>query len=223
MTKTLCGPVSTFYRGNARKKVQIRYCIIWRCLHLMFSTTNVSDKWNMWGYERMLSYEQYPEEKSHLWLSSFGKKLISLHGGQLNVIQTYTSNRVHFIQIQSAAPSFMGIWAIRSPLKIHCYTCMSFETCRSRVIYTKLSSHRSFVINMYVVTMAWRCISPWRLHRSLQRRRQIDIFHICQQISTFWSKNNQKKKKKKEENFDSTVVNTYSMGSGLKILPWQAP
>ena len=23
---------------------KIRYCIIWRCLHLMFSTTNVSDK-----------------------------------------------------------------------------------------------------------------------------------------------------------------------------------
>ena len=56
----------------------------------------------------------------------------------------------------------MGIWAIRSSLKIHCYTCMSFKTCWSRLIYTKLSSHRSFVINMYVVTMAWRCISPWR-------------------------------------------------------------
>ena len=116
---------------------------------------------------------------------------------------------MHFIQIQSAAPSFMGIWAIRSPLKIHCYTCMSFETCWSRLIYTKLSSHRSFVINMYVVTMAWRCIPPWRFHRSLQRRRQIDIFHICQDISTFWSKNNQKK----EENFDWTVVNTENLKS----------
>ena len=56
----------------------------------------------------------------------------------------------------------MGIWAIRNPLKIHCYTCMSFKTCWSRLIYTKLSSHQTFVINMYVVTMAWRCISPWR-------------------------------------------------------------
>ena len=37
----------------------------------MFSTTNVSEKWNMQGFERMLSYEQYPEEKSRLWLSSF--------------------------------------------------------------------------------------------------------------------------------------------------------
>ena len=92
----------------------------------------------------------------------------------------------------------MGIWAIRSPLKIHCYTCMSFKTCWSRLIYTKLSSHRSYVINMYVIAMAWRCISPWSFHRSLQRRREIDIFRICQQISAFWSKNNQNKTKKKQ-------------------------
>ena len=72
----------------------------------------------------------------------------------------------------------MGIWAIWSPLKIHCYTCMSFKTCWSRLIYTKLSSHRSFVINMYVITMAWRCISPWSFHRSLQRRREMDIFNL---------------------------------------------
>ena len=77
----------------------------------------------------------------------------------------------------------MGIWAIRSPLKIHCYTCMSFETCWSRLIYMKLSSHRSFVINMYVVTMAWHCSSPRSFYRSLQKRREIDIFRICQPIS----------------------------------------
>ena len=73
----------------------------------------------------------------------------------------------------------MGIWATRSPLKIHWYTCMSFETCWSRLIYTKVSSHRSFVIKKYVITMAWRCISPWSFHRSLQRRQEMDIFHIC--------------------------------------------
>ena len=35
-----------FYSLGAirEKKLKIRYCIIWRCLHLMFSTTNVSDK-----------------------------------------------------------------------------------------------------------------------------------------------------------------------------------
>ena len=50
-----------------------RYCIIWRCLYLMFSTTNISDKWNMRGFERTLSSEQYPEEKSRVCLSSFKK------------------------------------------------------------------------------------------------------------------------------------------------------
>ena len=85
---------------------KIRYCIIWRCLHLMFSTTNVSEKWNAQGFERMLSYEQYLEEKSHI------------------------------VQIPSVAPSFIGIWAIWSPLKIQCYTCMSFKTCWSRLYFS---------------------------------------------------------------------------------------
>ena len=57
-----------------------------------------------------------------------------------------------------------------------------FKTCWSRLIYTKLSSHWSFVISMYVLTKAWRCISPWSFRRSLQRRREMNIFHICQQI-----------------------------------------
>ena len=63
----------------------------------------------MQGFEKMLSYEQYPEEKFRLWLSSFKKKLINPHGGLLDELQTNTSNRVHIIQIPSAAPSFMGI------------------------------------------------------------------------------------------------------------------
>ena len=133
---------------------------------------------------------------------------------------------MHIIQIQSAAPSFMGIWAIRSPLKIHCYTCVSFKTCWSRLIYTKLSSHRSFVINMYVVTMAWRCISPWSFHRSLQRRQEMDIFHICQQISAFWSKNNRKKKKKRgkprsnaRKHWESESINRNLSAAVLHVKP----
>ena len=122
------------------------------------------------------------------------KKLINLHGGLLDV-QTYTSNRMHIIQIPSAAPSFMGIWAIRSPLKVHWYTCMSFETCWSRLIYTKVSSHRSFVINIYVVTIAWRCISPWSFHRSPPRRREMDIFGNISRFLRILSKTNQKTKK----------------------------
>ena len=49
----------------------------------------------MHGFGRMLSYEQYPEEKSRLWLSSFEKKLINLHEGLLDVTTNISSNRVH--------------------------------------------------------------------------------------------------------------------------------
>ena len=154
----------------------------------------------------MSSYEQYPEEKSRLCLSSFKKKLINLHGGLLDITTNiYLKSSAYIIQIPSAAPSFMGIWAIRSPLKIHWYTCMSFETCWSRLIYTKLSSHRSFVINMYVITMAWHCISPWSFYRSLQKRREIDIFRICQQISAH---SEVKKTEKKRGKPRLTLVNT---------------
>ena len=90
----------------------------------------------------------------------------------------------------------MGIWAIWGPLKIHCYTCMSFETCWSRLIYMKLSSDRSFVINMHVVTMAWRCISLWSFHWSSQRRREMDIFRHISRFPRMLSKSNQKRKEK---------------------------
>ena len=91
----------------------------------------------------------------------------------------------------------MGIWATRSPLKIHCYTCMSFKTYWSRLIHTKLSSHRSFVINMYVVTMSWRCISPWSFHRWPQRRREMYIFRYISRFPCILSKNKQKKEEEK--------------------------
>ena len=71
------------------------------------------------------------------------------------------------ISDSECCPFFHEIWATQSPLKIHWYTCMSFETCWSRLIYTEVSSHQSIVINMFVVTMAWRCISSWRRHRHL--------------------------------------------------------
>ena len=60
----------------------------------------------------MLSYEQYPEEKSRLWLSSFKKKLINLRAGGLLDLSTniYLKSCTYMIiQIPSAAPSFMGI------------------------------------------------------------------------------------------------------------------
>ena len=107
------------------------------------------------------------------------KKLIKLHGGQLDVATNiYLKSCAYHADsaalVQNAAPSFMEVLAIRSPLKVHCSTCMSFKTCWSRRIYTKLSSHRSFVIKC---TLSRCCISPWSFYRSLRRRREMDIFH----------------------------------------------
>ena len=69
--------------------------------------------------------------------------------------------------------------------------------------YPHTMSHRSFVINMYVVTMAWRCISPWSFHRSPQRRREMDIFRYISRFPRILNKNNQKK----DDNLDWTLVN----------------
>ena len=115
--------------------------------------------------------------------------------------RTTRRNYKHIPQIVCISSRFRFLswefWAIRSPLKIHCYFCMSFETCWSRLIYTKLSSHRSFVINMYVVTMAWRCISPFIFPRSPQRRRAMDISGYISRFQRILSKNNKTTKKKK--------------------------
>ena len=142
------------------------------------------------GFGRNLSYEQYPEEKSRLWLSPFKKKLIKLLGGLLDITTNIYLKSCAYHPDSECCTFFNGIWATRSPLKIHWYTYMSFETCWSRLIYTKLSSHRSFVIKMYVVTMAWRCISLWSFHRSPQRRREMDIFGCISRFPRILSKNN---------------------------------
>ena len=42
--KVSAGLPLLFIGAIRERSSKIRYCIIWRCLHLMFSTTNVSDK-----------------------------------------------------------------------------------------------------------------------------------------------------------------------------------
>ena len=104
----------------------------------------------------------------------------------------------------------MGIWATRSPLKIHCYTCMSFETCWSRLIYMKLSSHRSFVINMYVITMVWRCISPRSFHQVAPKKTTKWVFFIY--VSRFLLSEVKKKKKKKKKKRGKLRLNARKHG-----------
>ena len=72
--KIFAGLPLLFIGAIRERSSKIGYCIIWQCLHLMFSPTNISEKWNMQGFEIMLSYEQYPEEKSRLWLSCWKKE-----------------------------------------------------------------------------------------------------------------------------------------------------
>ena len=51
----------------------------------------------MQGFERMLSYGQYPEEKSRLWSSSFKKKIDQPLWRTTRRNYKHTSNRVHII------------------------------------------------------------------------------------------------------------------------------
>ena len=166
--------------SKQEQKLKIRYCIIWRCLHLnvlnnkRFRKMKRARLWKnviLWAISR--------REILSLVVIKKKKKLIKLHGGQLDVTTNiYLKSCAYHADsaalVQNAAPSFMEVLAIRSPLKVHCYTCMSFKTCWSRRIYTKLSSHRSFVIKC---TLSRCCISPWSFYRSLRRRREMDIFH----------------------------------------------
>ena len=166
----------------------------------MFSTTNVS------GFERTLSYKRNLASGCH-----FFKKLINLHGGPLDLTtDTYLKLCAYYPDSEYCTFFHGNLSHPKSSEEKLLYLYVIWNMLKSE-IYTKLSSHRSVVINMYVITMAWCCISPWSFRRSLQRRREMDIFHICQQISAFWSKNNQKKKKKREENLDWTLVNTENL------------
>ena len=82
----------------------------------------------------------------------------------------------HLVGYNILVLKYVKISAGRLLLSIEAIRELTQKSCSSRLIYTKLSSHRSFVINMYVITMAWRCISPWSFHRSPQTRREMDIF-----------------------------------------------
>ena len=156
----------------------------------MFSTTNVLDKW---GFERKLSYERYPEEKSPFWSSSFRKKLIKLHGGQLDVnTNIYLKSCAYHPDSECCTFFHENLSNPKSSEDTLLYLYVIWNMLKSADLHDDL------------ITMAWRCISPWSFHRSFQRRRKMEIFHICQQIFAFWSKNNQKKGKTSIK----TLVNT---------------
>ena len=87
-------------------------------IRLHIDSFNVSDKWNMQGFERMLSYEQYPEEKSRLCLSSF-KKI-----DQPSCRRTTRRNFKHLPQIVCISSRFRVLYLL------------SWEFERSEVLWT---------------------------------------------------------------------------------------
>ena len=156
----------------------------------MFSTTNVSEKWDMKGFERMLSYEQYREEESRLWLSSLKKKSINLHGGLPDVTtniylkscayhpdsECYTFFHGNFSDLKSSEDTLLCLYVIWNMLKsadLH-ESILTPVICHRHVRY-----HDGVTLYFF---MKFPSVAP----------KMTDIFHICQQISPFWSKNNQK-------------------------------
>ena len=109
--------------------------------------------------------------------------MINLHGGLLDVTTNKYLKSCAYHPDSECCTFFHGnLSDLKSSEDTLLYLYVIWNML-SRLIYMKLSSHRSFVINMYVITMAWHCISPWSFYRSLQKRREIDIFHMYQQIS----------------------------------------
>ena len=132
--------------------------------------------------------------------------------------RTTRRNYKHIPQIVCISSRFRVLHLLSR--EFDCYTCMSFKTCWSRLIYMKLSSHRSFVINMYVITMAWRCISPWSFYRSLQKRRETDIFRICQQISAHSEVKTTEKKRGKTRLNARKHWESESINRNLSVVVW---
>ena len=145
----------------------------------MFWTTNFSEKCNMQGFERILYYEQYPEEKSRLWLSSFKKNW-----------STFTSNRVHIIQIPSAAPFFMGIH-----LNLHLKSCAYHPDSECCTFFHGNSSQPSPQIVCISSRFRVLHLFSWEFERSEVLWRYADIL-LCylKHVEVCWYT-----RKKKEE------------------------
>ena len=107
----------------------------------------------------------------------------------------------------------MGNWAIRNPLKIHCYTCISFETCWSQRIYTKLSAVTPVICHKHVRYHDAVFLGEISIGRSKEDEKWIFFIYFSRfplsEVKTT------KKQKQKQENFDWTLVNTESINRNL--------
>ena len=125
----------------------------------------------------------------------FLKKLINLHGGQLDVTKNiYLKSCAYHPNSECCTFFHRNLSDPKSSEGTLLY--LSLETCWSRLIYTKLSSYRSFVINMYIIT--WR--DAVFLHEvSIGRSKEDEKLIFFTYVSRFplsEVKTTQKKKKK---------------------------
>ena len=105
------------------------------------------------------------------------KKLINLRGEQLDVTTNINLKSCTYHPDSECCTFFHGnlsnlkfsedtllylyvIWNMLKSVDLH-------ET-----ILTPVSCHK------HLITMAWRCISPWSFHRSPQRRREMEILVV---------------------------------------------
>ena len=123
----------------------------------------------------------------------FKKKMINLHGGLLDVTTNIYFKSCAYHPDSECCTFFHGnLSDLKSSEDTLLYLYVIWNML-SRLIYMKLSSHRSFVINMYVITLVWHCISPWSFYRSLQK---LIFVYMSADFLALWSKNNRKKKRK---------------------------
>ena len=125
------------------------------------------------------------------------KKLINRHGGQLDVTKNiYLKSCAYHPNSECCTFFHRNLSDPKSSEGTLLY--LSLETCWSRLIYTKISSYRSFVINMYIIT--WR--DAVFLHEvSIGRSKEDEKLIFFTYVSRFplsEVKTTQKKKKKKK-------------------------
>ena len=172
----------------------------------MFSTTNVSEKWNVQGFERMLPYEQFPVEKSLPYGCHLLKKLINLHGGQLDVATNIYLKSCEYHPDSECCTFFDG----------------------------NLSNPKSSEDTMLYLYVIWNMLKSADLHETIltpvtchKHIRYHDAVFLCD-VSVGRSKEDEKwiffiyvsrfplsgvktTKKKKQKNFDWTLIKTENL------------
>ena len=145
----------------------------------------------------MLSYEKYPEEKSHLWLSSFKKQLINLHGGQLDVTTNIYPKSCAYHPDSGCCTFFHGnlrnpkssedtllylyvIWNMLKSANLH-ETILTPVICHKHVRY-----HDGVTLYFSVKFLS---VTP-------KKTRNWYFSYMSADFRALWSKNNRKKKRK---------------------------